>query len=71
MMKFDAEGFRNLVQLTSGRTSIEKLSDWLGIGKGTADLIIGYVDEDIALVCEGKFTMDVLGLNNGEGGRWT
>ena len=69
--KFDAEGFRNLVQLTSDRMSIEKLSDWLGIGKGTADWIIGYVDEDIALVREGKFTMDVSGLNNGEGGSWT
>ena len=51
--------------------SIEKLSDWLGIGKATADLIIVYVDEDIALVHEGIFTMDVLGLNNGEGGSWT
>ena len=41
VMKFDAEGFRNLIQLTSGRMTVEKLSGWLGIGKGTVDLIIG------------------------------
>ena len=66
--KFDDEGFRNLFQLTSGRTTIEKLSGWLDIRKGTADLIIGYADEDIALVREGKFTMDLSNLDNGEGG---
>ena len=66
--KFDDEGFRNLIQLTSGRTTVEKLSGWLDIGKGTADLIIGYADEDIALVCEGKFMMDLSNLDNGEGG---
>ena len=43
-------------------------SGWLGIGKGTADLIIGYADENIELICEGKFTMDVSHLDHGEGG---
>ena len=68
VMKFGAEGFRDLIQLTSGRMTVEKLSGWLGIGKGTVDLIIGYADEDIALICEGKFTMDVSHLDHGEGG---
>ena len=68
MTKFDAEGFRNLIQLTSGRMTVEKLSGWLGIGKGTADLIIGYADEDIALIHEGKFMMDVSCLDHDEGG---
>ena len=71
--KFYAKGFRNLLQLTSGRTSIEKLSNWLGIGKGTSDLIIGYTDEDIALVHEGTFSMncDASGLGNVDMESWT
>ena len=70
--KFYAEGFRNLFQITSAKVSIEKLSDWLGIGKGTAQIIIEYADEDIVSVREGTFTMnrDVSGLDNGEGGSW-
>ena len=65
---FKTEGFRHLVQLTSGRTTVEQLSTWFKIGKGTANLIIGYADEDIALVHDGKFTMDMSELDNGEGG---
>jgi endonuclease III-like uncharacterized protein len=37
--------------------TVENLSNWLGIGKGTADLIIQYAEEDMALVRDGKFTM--------------
>lgn len=57
MDKFDEQGFRTIDQLTSSRISIEKLSDWLKIGKGTADLIIQYAEEDMALVRDGNFTM--------------
>jgi hypothetical protein len=38
--------------------SVENLSNWLEIGKGTADLIIQYAEEDMALVRDGKFTME-------------
>ena len=55
--KFDQEGYRCINQLTRTCMSVEKLSDWLGIGKGTADLIIGYVEEDIELVKAEKFSM--------------
>jgi hypothetical protein len=39
--------------------SVENLSSWLHIGKGTADLIIQYAEEDMALVRDGKFAMDL------------
>ena len=51
--KFDKEGFRRLHQLTGDRITVEKLSDWLGIGKGTADLILGYAEEDVAAIRAG------------------
>jgi hypothetical protein len=38
--------------------SVKNLSSWLHIGKGMADLIIQYAEEDMALVRDGKFTMD-------------
>jgi hypothetical protein len=38
--------------------SVENLSNWLHIGRGTADLIIQCAEEDMALVREGKFAMD-------------
>lgn len=56
--KFEREGYRTIDQLTSSRMTVEDLSNWLGIGKGTADLIIQYANEDMALVREGKFTME-------------
>ena len=37
--------------------SVENLSNWLEIGKGTADLIIQYAEEDMVLVSNGKFMM--------------
>ena len=37
--------------------SVEKLSDWLGIGRGTADLIIQYAEEDMELLKANKFSM--------------
>ena len=30
---------------------------WMNIGKGTANYIIQYADEDMVLVKDGKFTM--------------
>jgi hypothetical protein len=50
---FDLEGYRRIHQLTGDRISVEKLSAWLGIGKGTADLLIGYAEEDVALIKAG------------------
>ena len=38
--------------------TVENLSNWLEIGKGTADLIIHYAEEDMVLVRDGKFTME-------------
>jgi hypothetical protein len=37
--------------------TVKKLSDWLMIGKGTADLIIHYTEEDMELVKAGTFMM--------------
>jgi hypothetical protein len=62
--KFDFEGYRRIHQLTGDRISVEKLSDWLGIGKGTADLLIQYAKEDVDLVRAGKFTMLPAGDNH-------
>lgn len=56
--KFDQQGYRTIDQLTGNRMSVENLSNWLDIGKGTADLIIQYAEEDMALVRDGKFTME-------------
>ena len=39
--------------------SVEKLSDWLNIGKGTADLIIQYAEEDMELIKAGMFSMEL------------
>jgi hypothetical protein len=36
---------------------VEKLSDWLGIGKGMANLLIRYAEEDVKLLKNGEFTM--------------
>ena len=37
--------------------TIKKLADWLSIGVGTADLLIQYAEEDVALVKKGLFSM--------------
>jgi hypothetical protein len=37
--------------------TVENLSNWFGIGKGIADLIIQYAEEDMASVADGNFTM--------------
>ena len=55
--KFDAESYRRINQLTGDRITVENLSNWLGIGKGTANLIIQYT-EDVALLQNGEFKMD-------------
>ena len=56
--KFDKQGYRSIDQLTGTRMTVENLSTWLNIGKGTADLLIQYAEEDMGLVRDGKFTMD-------------
>ena len=56
--KFDQQGYRTIDQLTGSRMSVENLSNWLQIGKGTADLIIQYAEEDMALFRDGNFTME-------------
>jgi hypothetical protein len=46
------------LQLKLSRTlSIRSLAGWLSIGKGTADLIIRYAEQDIQLVKAGKFQL--------------
>jgi hypothetical protein len=47
--KFEMEGYRRIHQLTGTCISVEKLSDWIGIGKGTADLLIRYAEETLHL----------------------
>ena len=39
--------------------SMEKLSSWLNIGKGTADLLIQYAEEDMMLLKAGNFSMEL------------
>ena len=56
--KFEQQGYRTIDQLTGSRMTVENLSNWLEIGKGTADLIIHYAKEDMVLVRDGKFTME-------------
>lgn len=55
--KLEQEGYRRIDQLTRDHISVENLSSWLSIGKGTADLIIRYADEDMILVKVGQFSM--------------
>jgi hypothetical protein len=55
--KFSKEGYRRIDQITRDRISVEKLSSWLSIGKGTADFLIQYASDDAALVKAGTFTM--------------
>lgn len=54
---FDRHGYRRMNQLTGPRVSVEKLSGWLSIGVGTADLLIQYAEEDVALIKRGLFSM--------------
>jgi hypothetical protein len=56
--KFSKEGYCHINQLTGDHISVEKLSYWLGIGKGTADLLIQYAEEDVELVKASTFTVD-------------
>lgn len=45
---------------------MERLSDWLDIGKGTADLLIQYAEEDMELMKAGTFSMEVADGSNSE-----
>jgi hypothetical protein len=54
---FDKEGYRQIQQLTGDRITVEKLAEWIGIGRGTADLLIHYAIEDVELVRAGSFVM--------------
>ena len=53
------QGYQTIDQLTGPQMSVENLLNWLEIGKGTADLIIQYAEEDMVLVSNGKFIMDL------------
>ena len=57
--RFDDQGYHRINQLTGERMSAEKLSDWLAVGKGTADLLIQYAGEDMELVNSGLFSMEL------------
>jgi hypothetical protein len=46
-----------LHQLTEAHITVKKLSEWLSIGKETADLILRYTEEDILAICKGAFQM--------------
>ena len=67
---FDEQGYQTINQLTSACMSIENLSSWIKIGKGTADYIIQYVDEDMALVNDGKFAITDLPNIDESGDGW-
>jgi hypothetical protein len=54
--KFDREGYLWIDQITSKHTTVEKLSEWVGLLKGITDLLIHYATEDVALVKARKFT---------------
>jgi hypothetical protein len=54
---FDRHGYRRINQLTGPRMTVEKLSEWLSIGVGTADLLIQYAEEDVVLIKNGLFSM--------------
>ena len=59
--KFQEQGFRTINQLTTGgnRITVDKLSEWLSIRPGTADLIMGYAEEDCQLITAGRFEMEL------------
>jgi hypothetical protein len=57
IVAFDRHGYRRMNQLIGPRMTVEKLSDWLSIGVGTADLLIQYAEEDVALIKNGLFSM--------------
>jgi hypothetical protein len=56
---FDREGYHCINQLAGNRMTVEKLLEWLNIGKGTADLLIQYAEEDVELVRNGIFSMSL------------
>jgi hypothetical protein len=68
--KFDQQGYQCINQLVGTHISVEKLSDWLGIGKGTADLIIQHAEEDMELVKAGTFSMVLPGNSLSGLGGW-
>lgn len=57
MSNFSDQGYWMIDQLTSGHMSINNLLSWIKIGKGTADYIIQYANEDMALVNSDEFVM--------------
>ena len=55
---FERESFHRIDQFVGASVSVEKLSKWLGIGKGKAVLVIKYAEEDMELVRRGAFKME-------------
>ena len=66
---FSDQGYRHIDQITCA--TVEQCSDWLGIGKGIADLLSMYVKEDVRLVNEGRFSMAMMVGNDVSGGSGT
>ena len=56
--KFEQEGYRSIDQLA--RMSVRELSSWFTIGKGMADLLIKYASDDMELICNGTFKMELV-----------
>jgi hypothetical protein len=54
---FNGEGFFTMNQLVSDRVTVEKLSNWFGIGKGIADLLINYAQRDVESIKSGTLSM--------------
>ena len=63
ILKFSDQGYWQIDQIT--QATVKQLSDWLGIGKGIADLLTMYVKKDMRLVSEGRFSMATTAVNNG------
>lgn len=57
VLKFNKEGYHCIHWLTGDQIMVEKLSDWLNIGKGMVDLLICYAEEDVELMKADAFTM--------------
>ena len=57
--KFNEQGYRQINQLSGDQMSMEKLSSWLNIRKGTADLLIQYVEEDMMLLKARNLSMEL------------
>jgi hypothetical protein len=49
----------NIARDTGTQVTVDKLSEWLEIGPGTAILIMNYAEEDCGLITAGTFSMEL------------